>query len=105
MLNLFGRYRCPVGVALVKAAGTEYPPFADIAERHRAQIQVDLIAQLFPKIVGQTSATVAAAADRRTGGTSDRPDRLVDGGDDIGNTRVVTAMRQQVTPTGAAHAF
>src|SRR4051794_16547758 len=105
MLNLFGRYRCPVGVALVKAAGTEYPPFADIAERHRAQIQVDLIAQLFPKIVGQTSAAIAAAADRRTGATSNRPDRLVDGGDDVGDPRLVAAVRQQITAARAAHAF
>ena len=76
------------------AAGAEHALFADIAERHRAQIEVDLVAQLLPQIVGQTAAAVAAAADRRAGRAADRADRLVDREDDVGDARLVAVMRQ-----------
>src|SRR5580704_7602347 len=66
---------------------------------------MDLVAQFFPQIMGQTSAAVDAAAGYRAGGTSDGVDRLVDSQDDVGDARVVAMMRQQIAAARAAHAL
>src|SRR5712691_3651208 len=55
------RIRGPVCLALSEAAGAEDALLANIAERYRAQIQVDPIAQFLLQIMGQTSAAIAAA--------------------------------------------
>src|SRR5712691_11326082 len=98
------RIRGPVCLALGEAAGAEHALFADVAKRHRAQIQVDLIAQFLPEIMGQTSAAIAAAADRFAGGTSHRVERLVDRDDNVGNPDLVAVMPQAIAAAGPAHA-
>src|SRR3954454_23927979 len=79
--------------ALRCEAGAEHPPLADIAERYRAEIEMDLMSQLLPQIVRQASAAVAAAADRLAGFAADRLDLLVNRQDDVGNADVVAVMR------------
>ena len=63
---------------------------------------MDLVAQLFPKIVGQTSAAVDAAAGGAAGSTSHRMDRLVDREDDVGDARAIGAARQQIAAAGTS---
>src|ERR1041384_1860623 len=94
-----------VNFALGDAAGPKHPPLAAIAERYRAQKKMDLVAQLFPQIVRQTSAPVDAAAGNRSGGTSHRMDRLVDGSDDVADARIVAIICQEVAATRPAHAL
>src|SRR5215468_6074270 len=53
----------------------------------------------------QTPAAVDAAPGSPAGGTSYRLDRLVDGGNDIGDPRIIAVVRQQITTARAAHAF
>src|SRR5215218_7333932 len=90
--------------ALRREAGAEHPPLADIAERYRAEIEMDLMSQLLPEIVRQTSAAVAAAADRLTGLAADRLDLLVDREDDVGDAGVVAVMCEQISAARPAHA-
>src|SRR3954452_5322074 len=90
--------------ALRREAGAEPPPLADIAERHRAEVEVDLAAQLLPQIVRQTSAAVATAADRLAGLAADRLDLLLDREDDVGNAGVVAVMCEQISAARPAHA-
>jgi hypothetical protein len=60
------------------AACSQDAVLTDIGERHRTQKEVNLIAKLFPQIVGLTARFVAAAADRGARGTAGRPYRFVD---------------------------
>src|SRR3954468_874487 len=53
----------------------------------------------------QTSAAVAAAADRLPGRTSHGVDRLVDREDDIGDTRRVAVMREKISAARPADAL
>src|SRR5260221_6468917 len=85
-----------VGVALNDAAGAEHPLVAHIAERHRAEVKADLIAELFPKIVGQASAAITTAADRGAGTTSHRADRLVDRQNDVAHAGCFAGIRPQI---------
>src|SRR4051794_13482980 len=90
--------------ALRREAGAEHPPLADIAERHRAEVEVDLAAQLLPQIVRQASAAIAAAADRLTGLAANRLDLLLDREDDVRNAGVVAVMCEQISAARPAHA-
>ena len=54
-------------------AASENPSLADVGERHRAQIQVDLIAEFFPQIVGEAAAPVRMAAVAASPGCSGSP--------------------------------
>src|ERR1051326_3350321 len=94
-----------VNFALGDAAGSKHPPLADIAERYRAQKKMDLVAQLFPQIVRQTSAPVDAAAGNRSGGTSHRMDRLAAGRADVADARIVAIICQGIAATRPAHAL
>src|SRR5712692_2151380 len=91
-------------IAVDDAAGAEQPLLADIGERDGAEIEMDLVAELLPQIVGQAPALVAAAAGRRTRGAARRPDRLVDGQNDIGDARLAGDEGQEIAAAGAAHA-
>jgi len=74
----------------------------DIGQRHRAEIEVDLIAELFPEIVGEAARLATAAADRRTRRTARGADRLVDGEDDVGDARLIGAMAKEIAAAGPA---
>src|SRR5690349_23495649 len=76
---------------------------ADIGERHRTQIEVNLIAELFPQIVSETSGAIAATADRRAGGAAGGADRLVHSQNDVSNARLPAVVRQQITAAWTAH--
>ena len=87
------------------AARPEDAVLADIGERHRTQIEVDLIAELFPQIVGETSGAIASAADRRAGSAAGGAYRLVDRQNNVGNPGLAAVVRQQITAARAAHAL
>jgi len=55
---------------------------------------MNLVAQLFPQIMGETSALVAAAAKRRAGPAARRADRLVDRENDVGDAGRIAVMRE-----------
>src|SRR5580700_10220338 len=86
-------------------ARAEDTALADIGERHRTQIEVDLIAELFPQIMSEASGAVAAAADWRAGSATGRAYRLVDRQNNVGNARVAAVPRQQITAARTAHAL
>src|SRR5260370_41984885 len=67
------------------AAGPEDAVLAHIGERHRAQIEVDLVAELFPQIVSEASGAIAAATDRRPGSAARGAYRLRHRQNDGGN--------------------
>jgi len=73
-------------------ADPEYAPLAYIGERDRAEIEVDLIAELFPEIVRRATGPIAAAPDRRAGGAPRRAYRLIDGEDDVGDAGLAAVM-------------
>src|SRR5882672_8729176 len=102
--SIVGRYGA-VCVALNDAAGAEHPLVAHIAERHRAEVKADLVAELFPKIVGQTSAAITTAADRGAGTTSHRADRLIDRQNDVADAGCFAVIRQQIAATRSTHAL
>ena len=91
--------------AMERAAAAEHAPLAHIGERHRAQIEMDLVAELFPQIVGEAAALVAGAAGRRARRAARGADRLVDREDDVGDARPVGAVRQEIAAARAAHAL
>src|SRR5258708_11614856 len=91
-------------VAVNDAAGTEHPLLADIGERDRTEIEMDLVAELLPQIVGQAAALVAAAPGGRAGGAACGPDRLVDGQDNVRDSRLAGGESEEVAATRAAHA-
>ena len=76
-------------------AGPQYAALAYIGERDRAEIEVDLIAELFPQIMRRAAGPVAAAPDRRAGGASRRPDWLVDGENDVGDAGLAAVMGEE----------
>src|SRR5690348_14925373 len=84
-------------------ARPEDTAIADIGERHRAQIEVDLIAEFFPQIVGETPRAIAAATNRRTGRTAGCAYRLVDGKDNIGDPGLTAVVCEQVATTRTTH--
>jgi hypothetical protein len=73
-------------------ADPQYAPLAYIGERDRAEIEVDLIAELFPEIVRRATGPIAAAPDRRAGSAPRRADRLIDGEDDVGDAGLAAVM-------------
>src|SRR6202030_3870447 len=66
------RHGAAESFAVDAAARPKDAVLADIGERYRTQIEVDLIAELFPQIMSETSGAIAAAADRRAGSATDR---------------------------------
>src|SRR5690348_3709282 len=92
-------------LAMQRAGAAQDALLADIGKRHRAQIKVNLIAELFPEIMRQAATLVAGAtrggARRAAGGA----DRLVDRKDNIGNARSGRAMREEIAAARAAHAL
>src|SRR5690242_1248157 len=90
--------------ALRRDAGAEHAPLAHVAERHRTQVKVDLMAQLFPEVVRQAAAAVAAAADRSAGLAADRLDPFLDREDNVGDAGVVAVVREQIAAARTAHA-
>ena len=68
-------------LAMEAPAASEHALLTHIGERDRGEIEVDLIAKLFPEIVRGAAGPIATATDRRAGGTACRADRLVDGKD------------------------
>src|SRR5260221_4321170 len=91
-------------LAIDDAAGAEQSPLADIGERNGAEIEMNLIAELFPQIVGETAALIAAAAGRRARGAARRPDRLVDRPNDVRDAGLARRGSPQITAARAAHA-
>src|SRR5215468_6273313 len=93
------RRRCGLGGARLldhDAARPEHATVDYVGKRHRAQVEMDLVSELFPEIVRQTSGLVAATADGRAGRAARGADRLVDREDDVGYPRTLGAARQQV---------
>src|SRR5258708_29711959 len=101
--SIVGRYGGAVGVTLNDAAGAEHPLVAHIAERDRAEVKADLVAELFPKIVGQTSAAITAATDRGAGTTSHGADRLVDRQNDVAHAGCLPVISQQIAAPPSTH--
>src|SRR5689334_5272191 len=99
------RDRALLRLAMQRAGAAEHALRADIGERHRAQIEMDLIAELFPEIMRQAACLVAAAAGRRAGRAARRADRLVDREDDVGDARAIGAARQEIAAARPAHAL
>jgi hypothetical protein len=77
-------------------AAPEHTTLAHIGERDRAEIEVDLIAELFPEIVRGATGSIAAAPDRRARSASRRADRLVDSKDDVGNAGLAAAIGEKI---------
>src|SRR4051794_28538402 len=105
--SLFGgvaERRPAARLAVDDAAGAEQPALADIGERDGAEIEMDLVAEFLPEIVGQAAALVAAAAGRGAGGAARRPDRLVDCQNDIRDARLAGREGEQIAAARAAHA-
>src|SRR3546814_17120606 len=48
-------------------AGAQHPPGEHVRHAHRAEIAVDLVAELFPEVMGLAATLVAAAAERLAG--------------------------------------
>src|SRR5689334_637560 len=88
-----------------REAGAEYAPLAHVAERYRAEIEINLPTQLLPEIMRQTSAAIAAAADRRAGFAADRLDLLVNRENDVGDASVVAVTHKEIPAAGTAHAL
>jgi len=86
------------------AAHPEYAMFTDIGKRNRAQKEVDLIAELFPQIVGHAARLVSAATDRSAGGATGRPYRFVDCQYDVGDTSRMAIVSEQITAARPAYA-
>src|SRR3546814_12721233 len=85
-------------------AGAQHPPGDHVRHAHRAEIEVDLVAELFPEVMGLAATLVAAAAERLAGRAAGGTDRLVDRQDDVGDARLAGSMSEQVAaarpPTG-----
>src|SRR6266446_9027039 len=92
--RLLGRERGVAALAMERTGAAKDTLRHDIGQRHRAEIEVDLIAELFPEIVGEAARLATAAADRRTRRTARGADRLVDGEDDVGDARLIGAMAE-----------
>src|SRR5512146_1159812 len=92
-------------LAMERAGAAQDALLADIGERHRAQIEMDLIAELFPKVVREAAALVASTARGRARRAARGADRLVDREDDVGNARSGRAMRQKIAAARATHAL
>src|ERR1700738_5518592 len=52
-------------LAMDPATGPEDATFADIRQRNRTEIEMDLVAEFLPQVVGQAACPIAAAAGRR----------------------------------------
>src|SRR5262249_61789687 len=85
------------------AAAAQHALLAYVGERNRAEIEVDLVAELFPKIVRRAPGPIAAAPDRRAGGTSRRANRLLGGEDDVGKAGLPAVVPPQLNPCETAH--
>src|SRR5579885_2874768 len=92
-------------LAMERAAAAEDTLLDHVGERHRAQIEMDLVAELFPEIMGETAALAATAAHRRARRAARGADRLIDRQDDVGDARFVRAMTEQVAAARTAHAL
>ena len=44
------------------STGSEHPALAHIGQRYRAEVEMDLIPELLPQIMGQATAPIAATA-------------------------------------------
>jgi len=85
------------------SAAPEHALLAYIGKRDRAQIEMDLIAELFPEIVGRATGLIATAPDRRAGSTPRCTDRLIDGKNDVGDASLAAVMGEQIATTRAAY--
>src|SRR3546814_14907044 len=77
-------------------AGAQHPPGDHVRHAHRAEIEVDLVAELFPEVMGLAATLVAAAAERLAGREAGGTDRLVDRPDDGGGGRLGRRMSEPV---------
>src|SRR5262249_24427301 len=100
-----GRGLRPPRGRINEAARAEDTLLDDVAQRDGAQVQMNLVAELLPEIVGEATALIAAAADRGSRGAACRADRLVDGKDDVGDPRLRRGMSQAVAAARPAHAL
>src|SRR6185437_10228851 len=92
-------------LAMQGAGAAEHALRHYIGQGHRAQIEMDLVAELFPEIMSEAACLAAAAADRRARRAARGADRLVDRKDDIGDARLVGAVAQKIAAARAAHAL
>src|SRR5689334_21966512 len=88
-----------------RAAAPEHAVGADIGQRHRIEIEMDLVAELFPEVMGQAARLAAATPRRRAGRAARGSNRLVDGKDDIGDAGLVRAMAKEIATARPAHAL
>src|SRR5260370_3978392 len=66
---------------------------------------MDLIAELLPQIVGRAPRAIAAAADRRAGGTTRRAYRLIDREDNIGDTGLAAVVSEKIAAARTSYAL
>src|ERR1700730_15304726 len=91
-------------LAMQRAAAAEHALLDHVGEADRSKIQMDLVAELFPEVRGETSGLAAAAAHRRSRRAARSADRLVDGEDDVGDPRLLGRVSQEVAAPRPAHA-
>ena len=68
------------------AAATKHTLVYDIRKRNRTEIEIAVVTEFFPKVMGQTPALVGFASFGGSRATSRCLDRLIDGHYDVGNT-------------------
>src|SRR5690242_13876173 len=89
-----------------EAASPEDAARHDIGERHRAEEEMDLVAELFPEVMGEAARLAALAADRGARRAARRADRLVHREHDVGDPRVLGGGGEEIAaarPADAAH--
>ena len=69
-----------------------------------AEVEVDLVAEFFPEIVGQTAAARGMAASSGAWTTARGAERLIDRDDDVGDANLLTDAGQLVAAARAADA-
>src|SRR5512138_3358953 len=82
--------------APAEAAGAEHAAADHVGDGHRAEVEVDLVAEFLPQVVGLAAALVAAATERLPRRAAGRADRLVDGEDDVGDAGLARRLGQEV---------
>src|SRR4051794_41886817 len=79
----------------------EDPALAHIGDGDAAEIEVDLVAQFLPQVMGQAAAAVGPAPGGRAGGAAGGADRLVHRQDDIGDPHRIGGVGPQKSPPRA----
>src|SRR6266851_5029764 len=103
--RLLRRERGVAALAVERTGAAKHALRDEIRGGHRAEIEMDLVAELFPEIMGEAARLAAAAADGCARRTARGADRLVDGEDDVGDARIVGAVAEEIAAAGSAHAL